>query len=111
MPAARFPYAELIEENRRRTKHDPEFELIDTGAFADDRYFDVAVEYGLPQRSSDPHQCQQPRVRGRAPARPADAVVPQHVVVGAEKATGNGRVSREPAARRRPSTSRSARSC
>jgi mannosylglycerate hydrolase MGH1-like protein len=44
-PQRAFPYAELIEENRRRTKHDPEFELIDTGAFADDRYFDVAVEY------------------------------------------------------------------
>ena len=44
-PQRAFPYAELIEENRRRSKHDPEFELTDTGAFADDRYFDVAIEY------------------------------------------------------------------
>jgi hypothetical protein len=44
-PQAEFPYARLIEENRRRGKDDPEFELIDTGVFDDDRYFDVVVEY------------------------------------------------------------------
>jgi len=44
-PHAAFPYAELVEENRRRSKHDPEYELIDTGVFADERYFDVFVEY------------------------------------------------------------------
>jgi hypothetical protein len=44
-PQAEFPYASLVEENGRRTKQDPEFELIDTGIFEDDRYFDVAVEY------------------------------------------------------------------
>ena len=44
-PQAEFPYARLIEENRRRGKDDPEFELIDTGIFDDDRYFDVIVEY------------------------------------------------------------------
>ncbi len=44
-PQAEFPYARLLEENQRRTRHDPEFELIDTGVFNDDRYFDVFVEY------------------------------------------------------------------
>jgi len=44
-PQAEFPYATLVEENRRRGKSAPEFELIDTGVFNDDRYFDVFVEY------------------------------------------------------------------
>src|SRR4029077_3867877 len=44
-PQAAFPYAHLVEENRRRGKQDPEFELINTGVFDDDRYFDVFVEY------------------------------------------------------------------
>src|SRR5438876_4490668 len=44
-PQAAFPYAQLVEENRRRGRDLPEFELIDTGVFEDDRYFDVVVEY------------------------------------------------------------------
>ena len=44
-PQAEFPYARLVEENRRRGVDDPEFELLDTGAFDDDRYFDIAVTY------------------------------------------------------------------
>ena len=44
-PHAAFPYDQLVAENRRRGKGDPEFELLDTGVFADDRYFDVFVEY------------------------------------------------------------------
>jgi hypothetical protein len=44
-PQAAFPYAELLEENRRRGKNDPEYELVDTGVFDEDRYFDVYVEY------------------------------------------------------------------
>jgi hypothetical protein len=44
-PQAEYPYARLLEENRRRGKSDPEFELIDTGIFDEDRYFDVFVEY------------------------------------------------------------------
>ena len=44
-PQAEFPYAALVEENRRRDRRAPEFELIDTGVFAADRYFDVVVEY------------------------------------------------------------------
>ncbi|HEV2764494.1 MAG TPA: hypothetical protein VGV38_16055, partial [Pyrinomonadaceae bacterium] len=44
-PQAEFPYARLVEENRRRGKGGPEFELLDTGVFDEDRYFDVTVEY------------------------------------------------------------------
>jgi len=44
-PQAEFPYARLAEENRRRRKTEPEFELIDTGIFDENRYFDVFVEY------------------------------------------------------------------
>src|SRR5215469_11256883 len=43
-PQAAFPYKELVEENRRRDKFDSEFELLDTGIFDDERYFDVEVE-------------------------------------------------------------------
>jgi hypothetical protein len=44
-PQAEFPYADLLAENRRRTRADPEYELLDTGVFAQSRYFDVFVEY------------------------------------------------------------------
>jgi hypothetical protein len=44
-PQAEFPYAKLVKENRRRDKGQPEFELLDTGVFDEDRYFDVFVEY------------------------------------------------------------------
>jgi hypothetical protein len=44
-PQAEFPYGRLVEENRRRGIGQPEFELIDSGVFDDDRYFDVFVEY------------------------------------------------------------------
>jgi len=44
-PQAEFPYAQLVEENSRRGKDQPEFELLDTGVFESDRYFDVFVEY------------------------------------------------------------------
>jgi hypothetical protein len=44
-PQAEFPYTRLVEENRRRTRDDSEFELLDTGAFDGDRYFDIAIEY------------------------------------------------------------------
>src|SRR5678810_131157 len=44
-PQAEFPYARLVEENRRGDKRQPEFELIDTGVFDENRYFDVLAEY------------------------------------------------------------------
>ena len=44
-PQRAFPYSDLVEENRRRSRQQPEYELLDTGVFDDDRYFDVLVEY------------------------------------------------------------------
>jgi hypothetical protein len=44
-PQAEFPYGRLVAENRRRGKRDLEFELIDTGIFDENRYFDVFIEY------------------------------------------------------------------
>lgn len=44
-PQAEFPYAWLVEENRRRGRSASEFELLDTGVFDEDRYFDVFAEY------------------------------------------------------------------
>ena len=44
-PQAAFPYADLIAENTRRGKLDPEYELLDTGVFDDDRYWIVEVDY------------------------------------------------------------------
>ncbi|ALZ83577.1 MULTISPECIES: MGH1-like glycoside hydrolase domain-containing protein [Pseudomonas] len=44
-PHAAFPYAQLTEENARRGLNDREYEILDTGVFAENRYFDVTVEY------------------------------------------------------------------
>jgi hypothetical protein len=44
-PQAKFPYEQLREENQKRTTHDMEYELIDTGVFEEGRYFDVVIEY------------------------------------------------------------------
>jgi hypothetical protein len=44
-PQAAFPYARLVEENHRRGRHKPEYELVETGVFDRNRYFDVFVEY------------------------------------------------------------------
>jgi hypothetical protein len=44
-PHAAFPYGDLVDTNKRRTRTEPEYELIDTGVFTEDRYFDIFVEY------------------------------------------------------------------
>jgi len=44
-PQSEFPYARLVEENRHRSRNECEFELMDTGVFDGDHYFDVFVEY------------------------------------------------------------------
>jgi Glycosyl hydrolase family 63 C-terminal domain len=49
-PQSEFPYRDLVETNRHRSRHELEYELIDTGIFNDNRYFDVFVEYA----KSDP---------------------------------------------------------
>ncbi len=44
-PHARFPYEQLVAENARRSRRDPEYELADTGIFSENRYFDILAEY------------------------------------------------------------------
>ena len=44
-PQAAYPYAWLVAENGRRSRQQPEFEILDTGIFDEDRYFDVDIEY------------------------------------------------------------------
>ncbi len=44
-PQERFPYEQLVEENGRRTRQQPEYEITDTGVFSENRYFDVYIEY------------------------------------------------------------------
>lgn len=45
-PQNAYPYDQLVEENQNRGPQDPEFELIDTGVFDENRYFDIFIEYG-----------------------------------------------------------------
>lgn len=49
-PQQQFPYTTLVEENRKRGRNDPEFELADTGIFNNNEYFDVYVEYAKASR-------------------------------------------------------------
>ncbi|MBK8976093.1 MAG: glucosidase [Planctomycetes bacterium] len=44
-PQRPYPYDELVRENKRRGRLDPEYEIFDTAAFADDRYFDIRIDY------------------------------------------------------------------
>ena len=64
-PQAEFPYERLREENRRRNRSEPEFELLDTGVFDGDRYFDVFVEYA---KAGENDLCLQITVVNRGPA-------------------------------------------
>jgi Glycosyl hydrolase family 63 C-terminal domain len=73
-PQRAFPYTQLIEENRRRGKTQPEFELIDTGIFDDDRYFDVFVEYA---KAGHEDIFMQVTVRNRGPETATIHVLPQ----------------------------------
>ena len=67
-PQREFPYTHLVEENQRRGRGQPEYELMDTGIFDEHRYFDVFVEYAKhgPQDIVDSNQRLQPRA-GRRP--------------------------------------------
>ena len=44
-PQSEYPYADLVQENQRRGKNEPEYELLDTGIFDEDKYFDIFIEY------------------------------------------------------------------
>jgi hypothetical protein len=52
-PQAEFPYERLVRENRSRNRHQPEFELLDTGVFECNRYFDIDIEYAKPNSDED----------------------------------------------------------
>ncbi len=79
---AAFPYQDLIDENRRRGKQAPEYELVDTGVFDGDRYFDVTADYAKP--AADP-ECGS---RGGRHRRAAHPVVSQHLVLGGPRWPG-----------------------
>ena len=51
-PQEEYPYLNLIETNTHRSRNDPEYELLDTGIFNEDRYFDVFVEYEKPHQQT-----------------------------------------------------------
>ncbi len=61
-PQREFPYQDLVETNQRRSRDESEYELLDTGIFDDDRYFDVFVEYAKKRagRSLDSYYGTQP---------------------------------------------------
>ena len=83
-PQARFPYEELIEENRRRGRDQPEFELVDTGVLDGNRFFDVEIVYAK-SAPDDLCICIRCTNAGPEPAQTpctSDGVVPQHVGVG-----------------------------
>ena len=88
-PQSEFPYTHLAEENRRRGKNAPEFELIDTGIFDEDRYFDIFVEYakGSPDDILIRIEGDQSRTRSRGASSPANALVSQHLVLECRAAT------------------------
>ncbi len=73
-PQAEFPYARLAAENRRRERSQPEYELVDTGVFADDRYFDVTATYA---KSGPEDVCIVLRVENRAAFAARLHVLPQ----------------------------------
>ena len=83
-PQREFPYRDLVDTNRSRTREEFEYELLDTGVFADDRYFDVFVEYAKrrPGRCAHPYHRTQSRAGSGPAASVADTMVSQHLVVG-----------------------------
>ena len=73
-PQAEFPYARLREENARRSREEPEFELLDTGLFDADRYFDVFVEYA---KAAPEDMLMRVTVHNRGPQAAKLSVLPQ----------------------------------
>src|SRR3954463_10952802 len=72
-PLREFPYGDLLATNGRRGKQDPEYELLDTGIFADDRYVDVVVEYA---KASPEDVLMQDTGTNRGPAAGEGRVLP-----------------------------------
>jgi hypothetical protein len=72
-PQAAFPYDDLVAENARRGKLDPEYELLDTGIFDDDRYWIVEVDYA---KASPTDVLMRITVRNRGPEEATLHVLP-----------------------------------
>ena len=83
-PQAAFPYAQLVDENARRTRHEPEYELIDTGVFQREPLFRRVrrVRERYRRRHPDPHHRLEPRARTRASAPAANVLVSQPLGLG-----------------------------
>ena len=86
-PQAAYPYDDLVKTNAGSKRTDFEYELLDTGIFDGDRYFDVFVEYA---KASPEDVLIEITVHNRGTgaghiARAADTLVPEHVVVGSER--------------------------
>src|SRR5262245_18488144 len=73
-PQAEYPYERLVQENARRSKQDPEFEIFDTAIFDDDRYFDVDIEYA---KESAEDIVLRLTIHNRGPEQAALHVLPQ----------------------------------
>src|SRR6516164_5895303 len=73
-PQSEFPYGLLVEENRRGGRDRPEFELLDTGVFDDDRYFDIFVEYA---KAGPDDLLMQVMVHNRGPEQAVIHLLPQ----------------------------------
>ena len=72
-PQNRFPYEELVAVNRMRTKDQPEYELLDTGVFDDDRYWDIEITYA---KADDDDICIRMSVTNRGPEADTLHVLP-----------------------------------
>src|SRR4029453_370913 len=72
-PQAPFPYEDLVTTNARRSKHEPEYELIDTGVFDDDRYWIVEGHY---PKASPPATLMRITGRNRGPGAAPPHVLP-----------------------------------
>ena len=86
-PQRPFPYGDLVHTNAHRGRHEPEYELADTGVFDDDRYWAVTVDYA---KAAPTDMCITITVANRGdraghPARAAAAVVPQHLGLGSAR--------------------------
>ena len=73
-PQRNFPYKKLVRKNQKRTRLDPEFELLDTGIFDDSRYFDVFIEYA---KVGPDDILMQVTVHNRGPQKASVQVLPQ----------------------------------
>ena len=139
-PQAAYPYDDLVETNRRRGRHELEYELLDTGVFDEDRYFDVFVEYAkaspedildpdhrLPTAARRRRRCtccrrsgsatpgrgaatRRGRCSGRPPARPTAVIAASHPELGERFLALRGRGRRCSSPRTRPTPSGSSAS-